>query len=173
VTDIAESFTWYIGYLATQILRPICYMQSDCLVPCDINNVDSSTHRSKRYGKPSTWNAIRLRNNVRGKQNLRRTWKNYFTKRKMQLEYRKRNYILPHVLVKWNSKEISSECHIRCDFYHIPCTLKSSVFWDTTPCSLLKVNQRFGGCRCHCIYIVFDLFHILGCLPVSGFTECK
>jgi hypothetical protein len=27
-------------------------------------------------------------------------------------------------------------------------TLKSSIFWDITPCSPLKVNQRFGGtCR--------------------------
>jgi hypothetical protein len=27
---------------------------------------------------------------------------------------------------------------------------KSSVFWDVTPCGLLKVNQRFGGtCRLH------------------------
>jgi hypothetical protein len=28
--------------------------------------------------------------------------------------------------------------------------MKSSIFWDVTPCSLLKVNQRFGGrCRHH------------------------
>jgi hypothetical protein len=26
--------------------------------------------------------------------------------------------------------------------------MKSSVFWDITPCSLLKVTQRFGG-TCH------------------------
>jgi hypothetical protein len=25
--------------------------------------------------------------------------------------------------------------------------MKSSVFWDTTPCSPLKVNQRLGGTR--------------------------
>jgi hypothetical protein len=23
--------------------------------------------------------------------------------------------------------------------------MKSSIFWDITPCSLLKVNRRFGG----------------------------
>jgi hypothetical protein len=28
--------------------------------------------------------------------------------------------------------------------------MKSSIFWDTTPCSPLKVNRRFGGtCRVH------------------------
>jgi hypothetical protein len=28
--------------------------------------------------------------------------------------------------------------------------MKSSIFWDITPCSLLKVNRRFGGtCRHH------------------------
>jgi protein subunit release factor A len=27
-------------------------------------------------------------------------------------------------------------------------TCKSSVFWDITPCTALKVNQRFGG-TCH------------------------
>jgi hypothetical protein len=27
---------------------------------------------------------------------------------------------------------------------------KSSIFWNTTPCSSLKINRRFGGtCRCH------------------------
>jgi hypothetical protein len=27
-------------------------------------------------------------------------------------------------------------------------SVKSSIFWDTTPCSPLKFNQRFGGtCR--------------------------
>jgi hypothetical protein len=26
--------------------------------------------------------------------------------------------------------------------------LKSSVFWDTTPCSPLKLNRRFGGICC-------------------------
>jgi hypothetical protein len=26
--------------------------------------------------------------------------------------------------------------------------MKSSIFWDITPCSLFKVNQRSGGTRC-------------------------
>jgi hypothetical protein len=26
--------------------------------------------------------------------------------------------------------------------------IKSSIFWDITPCSPLKLNQRFGGTCC-------------------------
>jgi hypothetical protein len=26
--------------------------------------------------------------------------------------------------------------------------MKSSIFWDITPCSPLKVNRRFGGIYC-------------------------
>jgi hypothetical protein len=29
-----------------------------------------------------------------------------------------------------------------------PVVMKSFIFWDITPCSLLKVNRRFGG-KCH------------------------
>jgi hypothetical protein len=30
------------------------------------------------------------------------------------------------------------------------CNIKSSIFWDITPCSQLKTNRRFGGiCRLH------------------------
>jgi hypothetical protein len=32
----------------------------------------------------------------------------------------------------------------------LPDSMKSSVFWDITPCSPLKANRRFGGtCRLH------------------------
>jgi hypothetical protein len=27
--------------------------------------------------------------------------------------------------------------------------MKNTIFWDTTPCSLLSVNRRFGGSYCH------------------------
>jgi hypothetical protein len=31
-----------------------------------------------------------------------------------------------------------------------PVVMNSSVFWHITPCSLLKINKRFGGsCRLH------------------------
>jgi hypothetical protein len=37
-----------------------------------------------------------------------------------------------------------------------PCSAKSSVFCDITPCSLLKVNRRVGG-TCHFLVLLFDL----------------
>jgi hypothetical protein len=30
----------------------------------------------------------------------------------------------------------------------IAVVMKSSMFWDITPCSLFKVNRRFGGTSC-------------------------
>jgi hypothetical protein len=37
--------------------------------------------------------------------------------------------------------------------------MKSIIFWDITPCSLLKVNRRFGGtCRCFQAGFLLGLF---------------
>jgi hypothetical protein len=38
--------------------------------------------------------------------------------------------------------------------------MKSSIFWDLTPCSLLKANRRFGGTRrlqpaCYLLHVDF------------------
>jgi hypothetical protein len=51
--------------------------------------------------------------------------------------------------------------------------MKSSVFWDITPCSLLKVNRRFGGtCRLHlqpCAYYLVHVDFLLGlCFNPEG-----
>jgi hypothetical protein len=38
--------------------------------------------------------------------------------------------------------------------------MKSSICWDITPCSPLKVNRRFGGSACNLLHAAFlpDLF---------------
>jgi hypothetical protein len=49
-----------------------------------------------------------------------------------------------------NSQSLRPKTGFKSDFFVgfevLPAVvLESSIFWDTTPCSLLKVNQYFGG----------------------------
>lgn len=39
--------------------------------------------------------------------------------------------------------------------------LKSSIVWDTTPCSLLTVKKRFGGICRHHLHCIFRVTYIL------------
>jgi hypothetical protein len=42
--------------------------------------------------------------------------------------------------------------------------MKSLIFWDITPCSLLKVNRRFGGSRAK----LGNFFALVSCFVYSS-----
>ena len=37
--------------------------------------------------------------------------------------------------------------------YFTRTSLKITVCWDVTPCSLLEIVERFGGIFCLCLYV--------------------
>jgi hypothetical protein len=52
--------------------------------------------------------------------------------------------------------------------------MKSTIFWDITPCSPLKVNRRFGGtCRLHLQGCLPPAFTLVSCLVHSSILNMQ
>jgi hypothetical protein len=83
--------------------------------------------------------------------------------------------ILHHSTLRlWQHPDEFQQLFIKAIYQYISCyisagsevptamAMKSIVFWDTTPCSRLKVNRRFGGtCRKLCLLLTPCWFHAL------------
>jgi hypothetical protein len=61
-----------------------------------------------------------------------------------------KGHILCVIIKSFSSFRLSFIFFYYFPFFRVDISSKSSIFWDITPCSPLKVNRRFGRtCRCH------------------------